>query len=238
VQLTVDAIIPARDEERTVTASVQAALGCQYVREVVVIDDGSSDDTADRARAAGAKVVSLERSTGSKAHALAAGVARSDADAFLFLDADLVGITAAHLDAIVEPGFDGAALSIGAFDYGRLRNPFVLRCPPLSGQRLVSRAVWDAIPADKLDGYTIEVRINQVVAEHRLPAAVRTLARVHHRTKRNKHGVVNGLRRTWRMYRELASVVWPAGDVALRTHWWYLRHVTIARPAEGSPRRA
>jgi glycosyltransferase involved in cell wall biosynthesis len=228
--LIIDAIVPARDEERTVADNVAAALGCRHVREVIVVDDGSSDSTADRAREAGAKVIVLDGSPGSKAHAMAAGVAMSDADAFRFVDADCTALTGAHLDAICAPVLEGrAALSIGAFDYGRFWNPQVLRWPPLSGERLVPRWVWESIPEQKLRGYTIEVRINEVIAEGHWPVSVRTLHGVYHRTKREKHGRREGLRRTWLMYRELLGMVRPFGDVRVRTYWFYLRALTVER---------
>ncbi len=52
------AVIPARDEAATVAAvvgGVRAALGC----DVLVVDDGSRDGTAELARAAGARTLSL-----------------------------------------------------------------------------------------------------------------------------------------------------------------------------------
>ena len=224
----VDAIIPARNEETTVATSVTAALACAYVREVIVVDDGSVDRTADRAREAGAKVVERPDSTGSKAHAMADGVAHSDADVFLFVDADLLGITSRHLDAICEPVLTGrVTMSVGLFDYGRFWNPQVRRWPPLSGERVVPRWVWDAVPPHQRDGYSIEMRLNHVVARHRCRTAVRTMTSVHHRNKRVKHGLIDGLRRTLAMYRELARVVWPLGDVSPRTYLHYLRALTV-----------
>jgi glycosyltransferase involved in cell wall biosynthesis len=227
---TIDVLVPARDEALTVAANVAAALECHHARDVIVIDDGSSDGTGDVAAAAGARVVVREGSDGSKAHAMAAGVEASDADAFLFIDADCTGLTAAHLDAICEPFLEGrAVLSVGAFDYGPLWNRMVLRCPPLSGERIIPRWVWDAIPPHKLDGYTIEVRINEVVAERRLRTVTRTMKGVYHRTKRVKLGRWPGVRGTWSMYRELLTIVWPIGDVRLRTYWFYLRGLTVER---------
>ena len=138
--VSIDCIIPARDEETTVADNVSAALECRYVREVIVVDDGSTDDTADVARAAGAKVIVREDSDGSKAHAMDDGVALSDAEAILFVDADCIGLQFAHLDAICRPFVEGrAVMSLGAFDYGRFWNPLVLRWPPLTGERIVPR---------------------------------------------------------------------------------------------------
>jgi glycosyltransferase involved in cell wall biosynthesis len=226
----IDCIIPARNEASTIAENVSAALGCRYVREVIVVDDGSTDGTADVAREAGAKVLIRDESGGSKAHAMDEGVAASDAQAILFVDADCIDLTSAHLDAICRPFVDGrAVLSLGAFDYGRFWNPLVLRWPPLTGERIVPRWVWEAIPPQKLDGYTIEMRINEVVAERRLPTAARTMRGVHHRTKRDKHGRWDGALRTLHMYRDLIAMVWPFGDVRARTYWFYLRALTVER---------
>lgn len=58
------AVIPAKDEASTIADVI--ALVADYVDEVIVIDDGSRDDTRDRAREAGATVIShpLNRGVG------------------------------------------------------------------------------------------------------------------------------------------------------------------------------
>ncbi len=208
--------------------SVRAAWGCDYVDEVIVVDDGSSDLTALRAEEAGARVLALDGSRGSKARAMRAGVDESTAEFLLFVDADLIGVESRHLDAVCEPVLEKRAeLSLGAFDYGRFWNPLVLRWPPLSGERIVPRWVFESIPEAKLDGYTIEVRINEVICEGRHRTVARTMDGVFHRTKRDKFGRIEGLRRTWHMYRALLAMLKPVGDVRWRTYWFYLRGLTI-----------
>ncbi len=225
----IDVVMPARDEAATVAANVAAARGCRRVREVVVVDDGSRDGTGDAAREAGAKVITLAGSKGSKAHALAAGVAASDAEAFLFVDADCTGLTAAHLDGLCRPWLEGrAAMSIGFFDYGPFWNRLLPWWPPLTGERLVPRWVFEAIPPQKLAGYTIEVRINEVIAEGRLPTVARLMPGVSHRTKRDKLGRRAGAAATWAMYRSLLALVKP-GDIRLRTYATYLGGLTVER---------
>lgn len=232
----VDVVIPARNEAATVAANVTAAAACRHVREVIVVDDGSTDGTGDVASQAGAKVLRRDARTGSKAHAMRLGVESTDADHILFVDADCTDLTSRHLDAVCRPVLDGRAeMSLGAFDYGWL-NWLVLRCPPLSGERIVQRWVWDEVPESKLDGYTIEVRLNEVICEGGFRTSARTMTGVFHRTKRDKFGRVEGMRQTWRMYRSLLSMLQPIGDVRWRTYWFYLRGLTIEDAVPGPDR--
>jgi glycosyltransferase involved in cell wall biosynthesis len=227
----IDAVIPARDEAQTVAAVVEACRGCAYTSDVIVVDDGSSDGTADVALAAGAKVVRREPGAdgcGSKAAAMEAGVAASGADAILFCDGDCVGLTAAHLDDVCRPFAEGrAAMSVGWFDYGRW-NPIVLWLAPTSGERVIPRWVWDSVPPGKRRGYDIEVMINEVICEGRLPTTVRIMSGVTHRTKRDKLGRRRGFRETWRMFWHLVGLP-VRGVVRLRTFWFYWRDLTIER---------
>jgi glycosyltransferase involved in cell wall biosynthesis len=195
---------------------------------VIVVDDGSTDGTSAVAEEAGARVVRRTGSGGSKAHAMEAGVeATGDAEAVLFVDADLLGLTVEHLDDICRPVVERrAAMSLGTFDYGPFWNPLVLRFPPTTGERIVPRWVFDAIPPAKLDGYTIEIRINEVICEARLPSVARVMRGVTHRTKREKFGPLEGWKRTWRMFWDLWAL-W--GVLRWRTYWFYLRDLTIER---------
>ena len=68
----VAAVIPAKDEAARIAATVAAAAAIPGVDLVVVVDDGSADDTADLARAAGAVVVRHPRNRG-KAAAMTTG---------------------------------------------------------------------------------------------------------------------------------------------------------------------
>src|SRR5882672_10173614 len=86
--LRVALVIPALDEERAI-ALVLAEIPRERVREVVVVDNGSTDRTAAVARAAGATVV-LEGRRGYGAACLA-GIAHLRANPpgiVAFLDAD------------------------------------------------------------------------------------------------------------------------------------------------------
>jgi glycosyltransferase involved in cell wall biosynthesis len=225
--LTIDVVVPARNEAPTVAAVVEACLGCRYAREVIVVDDASTDGTGDLAAAAGAKVVHRQPwEAGSKAHAMEAGVAATDADAILFVDADCLNLTSEHLDLICAPFVEGrAAMSLGTFDYG-FWNWLVLRSPPTTGERVIPRWAFEAIAPEQLDGFTIEYILNGVVAERRLPVTARVMSGVTHRTKRDKFGPLQGTVETLRMFGQVIGVPLK-GLVRFRAYWYYLRNLTV-----------
>ena len=104
--------MPAHDEEASVARCVRRAPSSVLGRpvEVLVVDDGSADRTADEARSAGAEVISLDRNRGLGAAVrvgLAEGVSRG-ASAIAFCDAD-GEYPPEELAALVGPILDGSA---------------------------------------------------------------------------------------------------------------------------------
>jgi cellulose synthase/poly-beta-1,6-N-acetylglucosamine synthase-like glycosyltransferase len=87
---TVSLIVPAYDEEEVIAAKVADALALDYPRErlqIVVASDGSTDATAECARAAGADLV-LELPAGGKVAALNAGAEQATGEILAFSDAN------------------------------------------------------------------------------------------------------------------------------------------------------
>ena len=83
----VSAIIPCLDEEAAI-GQVVAAVLAQSVSEVIVVDGGSCDRTAERAEAAGARVIVEPRRGYGRAVQAGIAVVRDDADILVFLDGD------------------------------------------------------------------------------------------------------------------------------------------------------
>ena len=83
----VAAIIPCLDEETAIGQVVTAVLA-QNVSEVVVVDGGSRDRTAERAAAAGARVIVEPRRGYGRAVQAGIAAARDEAEILVFLDGD------------------------------------------------------------------------------------------------------------------------------------------------------
>ena len=87
-------VVPAHDEEASIAATLHAiraaAASAQVPFELIVVDDTSSDRTAERAAAEGAQVLRIERRQIAAARNAGARAARGDT--FVFVDADtLIG---------------------------------------------------------------------------------------------------------------------------------------------------
>ncbi|SEG77180.1 Glycosyltransferase involved in cell wall bisynthesis [Nonomuraea solani] len=164
-------VIPAANEADRIAATVKAAAALPGVDLVVVVDDGSADQTGRVARAAGARVVRHSRNRG-KAAAMETGAEavrlldRDEEDEgavprhLLFLDADL-GATAQAAAPLIEPVRAGTAdMTIAVFStrvklggHGlvvRLSKEGIRRATgwspaqPLNGQRCLTRAAFEA----------------------------------------------------------------------------------------------
>ncbi|WP_432509993.1 glycosyltransferase family 2 protein [Kineococcus sp. SYSU DK001] len=169
---TVAVVVPAKDEQERIAATVRAVAALDVVDVVVVVDDGSSDLTSKVARDAGAVVVAHPRNRG-KAAAMRTGAqavaqwerARPREGVrprpLLFVDADL-GASAAATAPLTVPVLSGEAdmtiavlprqataggghgFVVGLSRRGTLAAAGWSPQQPLSGMRCLTRAAFEA----------------------------------------------------------------------------------------------
>jgi glycosyltransferase involved in cell wall biosynthesis len=117
------ALVPVFNEAATIAAVVRGASAC--VATVLVVDDGSTDGTAEAAVAAGAEVMRLGRN-GGKGTAIRAGLSRvfeTDATHVLFMDGDLQHRPQEIPALLAEAEASGAAMVIGERTFVRAEMP-------------------------------------------------------------------------------------------------------------------
>ena len=102
----VSVIIPAYNEEETVAKVVGVVKKAAYVDEIIVVNDGSSDQTESEAIKAGAKVINHETNKG-KGEALKTGYKQSECDIIAFIDADIRNLTSAKVESMIKPILEG-----------------------------------------------------------------------------------------------------------------------------------
>ena len=121
--LTVSVVVPARDEALTLPDLLGSLHG--DTAEVIVVDDSSSDGTADVARAVGATVLAaptLPAGWTGKTWACATGAAAAAGDVLIFLDAD-VTLTPGAIDRLaLAVSHSGGLVSVQPFH--EMRRPY------------------------------------------------------------------------------------------------------------------
>src|SRR6185437_3970273 len=146
-------VIPAKDESDRIQATVKAAAELPGADVLIVVDDGSRDDTAAAAEAAGAMVLRHPRNWG-KGAAMETGAEavrlldRTEGRAvprhLLFLDADLAE-SAGSAAALVQPvRAGGHGFVVGLSGAGIRRATGWAPAQPLNGQRCLTRAAFEA----------------------------------------------------------------------------------------------
>lgn len=102
----VSVIVPAFNEEETVANVVSVIKELSYVSEIIVVDDGSTDNTKEVAEKAGARLISHKVNQG-KGAALTTGYMNTSCDIIAFIDADIHNLTSKKVDKIIKPILDG-----------------------------------------------------------------------------------------------------------------------------------
>jgi glycosyltransferase involved in cell wall biosynthesis len=205
----VSCIIPAWNEASRIGAVLHATIGHPGLSEVIVVDDASSDTSADVAEAAGARVFRQPRNAG-KSAAIARGLAEATGSHILFLDADLVGLTAAHVSSLLTPVLSGRAdVTISLRDNA----PWPWRMIGLdyiSGERVMARALLhqhlDRIAA--LRRFGLEVFLNDLWIEQGLRLEVVPLS-IRSPLKTEKHGMLKGISGDLGMIGDIFRTVGP-----------------------------
>ena len=171
----VSAVIPARNEAGAIATVVKGVR--PHVDEVIVVDDGSTDDTATFARDAGARIVTLDGR--GKGYALRSGVGATTADTVVMLDGDgqddpddipalLAGI-ASGAELVIGSRFAGRPEPGAIAPLDRLGNRMLTGVlnqlygqrhltDTQAGFRAVTRTLWDRLELHA-DGFDIETEV-------------------------------------------------------------------------------
>ena len=201
----VSAVVPAYNEAARIGAVLKPLLGCPAVDEVIVVDDGSDDGTAEVASQYPVQVVKLPENCG-KAKALDEGVTRARNDVLLFLDADLVGLTEAHVDHFISTYEDsGVDMAIGVFANGRKNTDFAQKMNPYaSGQRILTKKLWKRAKANVGEmNYGIEFALSKLAVKEGWSKEKVKLVGVTHVLKEEKRGFSSGMRERFKMYGDM-----------------------------------
>jgi glycosyltransferase involved in cell wall biosynthesis len=203
--MSISVIIPAFNEEQLLPSTLKSIRCITEIAEIIVVDDASTDQTAEVARLHADVIISLPRNVG-KGEALYQGFQQASGDILLFLDSDLAESAALARDLMLPVLRGGADMSIAVFPPSPKKAGFGLvralarygirtltgyeATAPLSGQRAVTREAatlirsWDGRFGIEV-GMTIDI-LRGGLSVHEVPIPFR-----HRQTSCNWSGFIH-----------------------------------------------
>lgn len=158
----VSIVLPAKNEAEGLRRTLPKLVSCQPNAELIVVDDGSSDGTAEVARQYGARVLSAPYSMGNGA-AIKRGARAATGEVIVFMDADGQH-DPAHIAALLTRMDEGFDMVVGARD--------------TSGQASVGRSAANGF-YNRLASWMTGHRIADLTSGFRAVRAARFLEFIH-----------------------------------------------------------
>lgn len=216
----VTAVVPAYNEQDRIAQTIRAIQTIPSVNRIIVVNDGSLDNTSAIARSEGAEVIDLEPNRG-KGGAMNAVLPFLDGDVIVFLDADL-GSSAAEAGKIIQPVIEGRCdLSIAAFPPPKKKGGFGLvkgtaaralrragmpdSTAPLSGQRAMTMAALKAV-TPFYEAYGVELGMTVKALQKGLRVIEIPTTMSHKETGRDLQGFIHRGRQFWNVMQVLREL--------------------------------
>ena len=209
---TIWAVIPAYNEADCIVKTIRAVQTVPEIERILVINDASTDTTAEEVKKTGACLINLPRNMGKGGAMNRAAQELDAADIVIFLDGDL-GDSASQAGLILQPVLEGTAdLAVASFPPPRRKGGFGLvkktaawaisragnlqSTAPLSGQRAMTREVLQAVlPFDKSYGVELGMTIRALRQGFRVVEVPTTMS--HKETGRDFQGFKHRGRQLW-----------------------------------------
>lgn len=164
---TVSCIVPAYNEADRISAVLESVAGHPLVTEVIVVDDGSTDNTAKVVGTFRNIMIVAHESNKGKSKAIHTGITKSSGEYLFFLDSDLIGLTPANITELIKPVLSGESdVSISL----RENSPWWAKkfgLDYISGERVFHRSFLDGKidEIQNVKGYALEVFMNKIILE-------------------------------------------------------------------------
>lgn len=187
IMKTISIIICAFNEEKTIAGVVESTNSCPYISQIVVVNDGSTDNTGQIIRHLSESIdlnyINLFPNRG-KGFSMASGLEIATGEIIVFFDADIENLTKDHVNILVNPILNDTADMVrgqpGQTFINAKYNPFKV----LTGQRAVkSEDILPIVNDLKCTKFGVETYINLYYQSKGLNSKSLILNGLTHRTK-------------------------------------------------------
>lgn len=219
--LRLSCVVPAYNEGPRIGAVLDAALATGRIDEIIVVDDGSSDDTVavveGRLTRNPRLRLIVQPENGGKTRAVATGVRAAQGRYLMLLDSDLTGLTPSALARLADPVLAGRAGASISLRGNAPRSWRMLGIDYISGERVMARALLadEHETLDQLARFGLEVFMNQLWIDAGLDIAVVPWPEVASPLKSRKRGGIRaGISADIAMLRDIFATISPGAALA------------------------
>jgi polyisoprenyl-phosphate glycosyltransferase len=166
---TISVIFPVLNEERTVSGLVELLLFWGKAKEIIVVDDGSNDNTQKALKQFGSHITVISHKVNKgQGAAIATGIKKSTGDIILTIDGDVVSLTRQKLDMLLHPLLSHTAdMAIAVLEYSKIGSyePF----SEISGTRAFFRkTITEHIKEIETSRYGVTVTLNKIHEKNKI----------------------------------------------------------------------
>lgn len=205
----VSAIVPAYNESSRLARVLQVLTTYPNFSEVIVVNDGSTDDTKTQALKYRIRYLEHLRNKG-KGLAMDTGVKHASGQIIFFSDADIKGLSHEIITDILSPVLkEQADMSIG------IRPRKIYRLPLsryysllIGGERAMRKEIWECIPSYYKQGFRIEVAMNYAARHCGRGLHRQIVPNLKQTIKEQKTGIIPGLFSRKKMVQDVATSLW------------------------------
>lgn len=205
----VSCLVPAFNEGPRIAGVLKALANHPLISEIIVIDNHSTDDTAQVAAQFPVKVI--EQLDKGKTKAIIAGIKEAKEDLIMLIDSDLVGLTPEAITELIEPVLQGKAdISISL----RINSPKFWRdigLDYISGERVLPKKLLaDHIEElSRLSNFGLETFMNKLILQAKYRIKIVPWSHVESPYKYKKDGMWTGIKGDAKMMRDIFRVASP-----------------------------
>jgi glycosyltransferase involved in cell wall biosynthesis len=209
----VSCIVPVYNEAKRICGVLGAVVGHPLISEVIVVDDGSTDETQAIVKAAdGVRLITLDKNRG-KSWALHVGLQEAASSLVILLDGDLIGLRASHVTALILPVLEGRADVSLSLRENTPRLWKLIGLDYITGERVFRKDLL-ATPFEELKAlpkFGFEVYFNARCIEQKCRIAVVPWKAVLSPFKNTKYGLLKGILAELGMISDLLMSASPMG---------------------------
>jgi len=200
------AIVPAYNEGPRIGTVLEILSSHPLIGQVIVVDDGSTDNTAEQVERFDVQYVRNAENRG-KGFSMNRGVERAENEVIFFCDADITGLSQGIVQEIIRPVIRG---DIDMFIGMRNRKWYAVHrvisfVPLLGGERALTKMLWQKIPDHYKHCFRIETALNFYALYYGNGFRYKVFKQLSQVIKERKYGWWAGFRQRWSMIGQILA---------------------------------